>query len=136
MLRQHADIGDVVHRGIMGGYGNDLIILLPAVDHLHIADHGGFHQAERLDGFAAHHQDIQGIIVISQGTWDEAIVNRVMEAGIDHAVKLKQAGPFVDLILAFASLWDLNQGVYSYRGIAALVGSMPGVKYIHTITIE
>ena len=79
MFGQFFDIVVVIDAGIMGGYGNDLVVGVPAVHHLHHPHHFSFHQAERLYGERGNDQDIEGILVIAIGLGNKTVIHRVVK---------------------------------------------------------
>ena len=54
---------------------NDLVVFLSGIDHLHIAYHGSFHEAERLNGFAAYDQNVQRVPSKPRVRGNETIVH-------------------------------------------------------------
>jgi len=58
---------------------------------------------------------------------DKAVVDGIVERGIDDAVQLQQAAVLIDLVLCSRSLGDLDDGVDNSGCITTYRNSMPGM---------
>jgi hypothetical protein len=99
----------MVHRWIFGSHGNDLVIFIAGVDHLHVADNGCFYQAQRLNGLRAQHQNIQRIVVLPQCLRNKAVIDGIVKRGMDNAIQFQQAGFFINLVFGARALRNFNQ---------------------------
>ena len=127
MLGQLLQFIVVVDAGVLGSYGNDLIIRIAIVHHLHDAHHLRLDQTQCLYGQGSDHEDIQGILVITIGLRDETIVHRIVKRGIDHPVQFQQTAVLIDLILRPGPLWDLDDRIDDPGCAFSWRNTMPGM---------
>jgi len=117
--RQLLNIAIVRHRFIAVRHRDDLVVLLPLVDHPHHADHLRVHQAQGLHLGRTEHQNIERIVVVAVGLRDEAVVRGVVDRTEQHAIQPEQSGLLVQLVLDLALRRDLDhRGDHVRRGLA------------------
>jgi hypothetical protein len=114
---------------VLGGDGDDLVVLFALVDHRHQADRPRVDQRERDDGFLAEHEHVKRVVVLRQRLRDEAVVGRVVDGRVQHAVELDQAGDLVELVLHRRAEGDLDDGVELLRDVLAGGDVVPGVDH-------
>jgi hypothetical protein len=78
MLRYILKLINMPQRLIISGDGDDLIVLLALVEHMHDADDLGLDQAHGLDLDGAQHQDVERVVVLAVGLRDEPVVGGVV----------------------------------------------------------
>ena len=114
--------GDLAHY-----IGDALVVCITTIHHLHHANYLSFEQAERLNRHRRNNKHIKRIFVTPISAWNKAVITRIVEGGIDHAVKFQQAAFFINLIFTTGTLRYLNHCVYDARGAVAIMYAMPGM---------
>jgi hypothetical protein len=106
--RELAEVVVVQVLGVVCADGDDLVVLLPLVDHGHEADSPGPEERAREDGLLHEHEHVHGVVVLAERARDEAVVVRVHDGGVEHAVHLDEPRLLVQLVLDLAPLGDLH----------------------------
>ena len=109
------------------GNGDDLVVLLAAVDHAHTTDGIDLYQCQRIDGRTAQYQNVQRVAVVGVGAGDETVVGGIVGRRVKHAVEAHDTRLFVQLILAGRPLGDLNDGGKVRGGDLSGVNVVPNV---------
>src|ERR1700722_17063107 len=117
----------MIDAGVVGRDGDDLIVRVALVDHLHDAHDLGLHEAEGLYGQGGDHEDVEGIFVVAIGLGDETVVDRIVEGGVDDAVEFEQTAVLIDLIFATRALWYFDDRVDVTRSVLAVWYAVPGM---------
>jgi len=86
MARQLFQVIVMVDAGVVGRHRDDLVVGVAAVHHLHDAHYLGLHQAEGLYRQGSNDEDVERVLVVSIGLWDEAIIHGVIEGRVDDPV--------------------------------------------------
>ena len=89
--RQLRGLAEAVELGVVDRDGEDLVVLLAAVDHRHQADRPRVHQRQRRDGLLAEHQHVERVVVLGERLRDEPVVGRVVDGRVQDAVEPEQA---------------------------------------------
>lgn len=113
--RQILDILILIIGRIGKGDRDDLFIPPSVVQHIDVPDRVAPHQGQRLQGFGAKHQNVQGIVIVTVGAGNKAVVCGIVGRGIQHPIQHDQTGLLIQFILFLASLRDLNNGDKSRR---------------------
>ena len=79
MFGQFFNVIVVIDARVLGRYGNDLIIRITAVHHLHDPHYLCLHQAERHHRQGRDHQDVQRVLIITIGLGYKTIIHRVVK---------------------------------------------------------
>eukprot|EP00968_Pinguiococcus_pyrenoidosus_P026303 scaffold7067_cov245-Pinguiococcus_pyrenoidosus.AAC.16 len=96
-----------------------LLIHALLILHDHVADGAAVHDAARHERSVAHDQDVERVSVATEGLRDEAIVVRVEDRGMQHAVQHQQLALVVVLVLHPRLLADFHEDGDRLRGIRA-----------------
>jgi hypothetical protein len=83
--------------------GNDLVILLAAVDHRHQADGTSVNDRQRNDRFLAQHENVEWIVIFRECLRNESIIRRIISGRVQHAVEANQAASFVKFAFSRSS---------------------------------
>ena len=109
------EVGGQIHQvvvGVVGGIGegdgDDLLVVLAAVQHGDVADGVAAHQCEGVDFLRTEHQHVQRIAVVAVGAGNEAVVGGVVGGGVEHPVQDDKPGFLIQLVLLLAALGNLN----------------------------
>ena len=100
---------DFVVVGIGDCNCNDLVIKLAAVDHSHNADGVNVDEGHRIDRLHTDNENVKRVTVVRISTRNKAVVCGIVGGGVEDTVKTKQTCVLVKLILALASLGDLDE---------------------------
>ena len=76
-----------VELGVFRGDGDDLVILLPRIDHGHEPDGTRVDDGQRNHGFLAQHQHIDGVVILRQRLRNEAVVRRIVNRRVQDAIR-------------------------------------------------
>ena len=125
--RQLADRGVVDVLRIVGVDGEDLVVLLALIAHLHDADRAGAQDRQRNDLLLAEHEDVQGIVVLAVRLRDEPVVGRIVDGGEEHPVDADQPACLVELVLDLRPPRDLDDDREKVRRLAAEGDVVPGM---------
>jgi hypothetical protein len=109
MRRDVLEGGDALPAWVVVGHGQDLVVVALLVLHVQHADGAGAHHAAGEGGLGDHDQHVQRVAVIGQAALDEAVVARVMHAGIEHPVEDIAAPHVVVLVLVAAAGGNLHR---------------------------
>jgi hypothetical protein len=75
------------------------VVLFALVDHGHEPNGVRVDDGQRHYRFLGEHQHVEGIVTLGQRLRDEAVVRRVLDGRIEHAILADQAALFIELIL-------------------------------------
>ena len=67
-------LAGAVESGSSVAMAEDLVVLLPGVNHGHQADGSRVNDRQRNHAFLAEHQNVERVVIFGQGLGDEAIV--------------------------------------------------------------
>ena len=98
MRGEIAGLDVIAEFGIARGDGDDFVVAGAGVDHGHDADGAGLDERERLNGFLAENEDVEGIVVFGVGLRDEAVVRGIKNGGVDDTIHADEAGFFVEFV--------------------------------------
>src|SRR5688572_8381852 len=96
---------------ILLGHGNDFVIRFSPIDHLHDPDYFRGNQAKLNGGYLGEHNDIQWIMVFTQGLRDKPIVEGVIHGSINNPIEFDQTAVLVNFILRTRTFRDFDNGV-------------------------
>jgi hypothetical protein len=108
--RKLVDRLDLVVVGVGNRNCDDLVIKLAAVDHSHNTDGINVDKGHRIDRLHTDNKNVERVAVVSIGTRNETVVCRIVSGCVEDTVKAEQTRVLVKLILALASLGDLDKG--------------------------
>jgi hypothetical protein len=129
VLGQLRDVLEVRHRGIVRMHGDDLGVLLVAVDHVHDADRARLHDAQGDHGILSENEDVHGIAVVPVGAGNEAVVGRVVDRAVEDPVEVEESRRLVQLVLGVAALRDLDDASQLLGEPVAELYVVPGVGH-------
>ena len=109
------------------GDGDDLLVVLTAVEHGDIPDRVAPHERERIEHLGAEHEHVERVAVVAVAAGDEAVVGGVVGRCIQNAVENDQAGLLIQFIFLFAALGDLDHGEKILRLYACGIDVVPDV---------
>src|SRR5688572_31447582 len=78
------------------------------VGHVEDADRARADDAARERRLGNDHQDVEWVTVIGQASFDEAVIARVMDARVQHAIEHESVSRMVVLVLVAAARRDLD----------------------------
>jgi hypothetical protein len=90
---------------------DDLVILLALINHRHQTDGAGVNDGQGDHSLLAQHQHIQRIIIFRQSLGNEAVVRRIVNSGVEHAIHLDEPTVFVQFIFDAGARWNFDNGV-------------------------
>ena len=61
-----------------------------------------------MDRLLAEHQRIERVAIVAEGPRDEAVVGRIVDGAVQHAIETQQAGLLVQLVLVLAALRNFD----------------------------
>src|SRR5512137_938221 len=122
------DVGDVRVLRVVGGDGDQLVVLSLVVPHPHHADDLGLHDGERDDVLLAVDQDVERVPVVAVGAGHEPVVGRVVDRAEEDAVDAEQAARLVQLVLHLRSGGDLDDGRDGLLHVPGEDHVVPGVE--------
>jgi hypothetical protein len=109
------DVLDVVPARVAGRHADDLRVAAAVVGHVENAHGAHLHADAGEERVVEEHEHVQRVAVVAEGVLEEAVVGRVLERGVEHAVEEHPAGLVVDLVLVAAPLRDLDdRGVFAH----------------------
>ena len=86
MVGQVHDIAVLVVARVGEGDGDDLLVVLSAVEHGDVPDRVAPHKRERVEHLRAEHEHVERVAVVAVAAGDEAVVRRIVCGGIENAV--------------------------------------------------
>jgi hypothetical protein len=88
-----------IELGILGGDGDDFVVLFAGIDHGHQADGAGVDDGQRDDRFLAEHEHVERVVVFGEGLRNETVVRGIVHGRIENAVEFDQATRLVEFVL-------------------------------------
>ncbi len=85
------------------------------------------HQGEGFNLLGAKDKHIQGVLIVTVGTGDKAVICRVVGRGIQDAVQHDKAGFLIQLVLFLAALFNFHNSNKIVRGNPFGVNIMPNI---------
>ncbi len=76
------------------------------------------------------HQHVERIVVLGQRLRDEAVVRRVIDGRVEHAIELDQAALLVELVLHARAERDFDDGVELLRQVLAGSDVVPCMSHV------
>ena len=85
-------VGDVGECGIVHADGDDLVVDAFLVAHPHHADRARLDDGQRVDRLLPQDERIERVAIVAKRTRDEAVVSRVMDGAVEHAIEPEETG--------------------------------------------
>ena len=126
---QLIDVGVGGVLGIVDVDGDDLLVALAFVEHVEDADRPSAKDAHGHHRLLHPHQDVEGVVVLTEGLGDEAVVGRIDHRRVQDAIDLQEPGGLVELVLDLAALGDLDQRPQLAGCVGADVHVVPGMAH-------
>ena len=82
------------------------------------------------------HEHVDGVAVEAERVLEEAVVGRVDECRVEHAVEVDATGLVVDLVLVAASAGDLDDCVYSAMAGSPLIQGLGSTFRGSTLMVQ
>src|SRR4051794_32791709 len=106
-------------------HGDDLVIDLTLVPHLHQPYRLRRQDRQRYDGLLTKHQHIERVVIFRVGLRDETIVRRIMYRAEEHTIDTNKPGSLIELILIFRAHWHFDNGWENFRNAVPQIYVMP-----------
>ena len=134
VLRQLALVGVVGERGIADADRDDLVVDALLVAHPHHPDGAGFDDRQRMHRLLPQHQRVERIAVIAERARDEAVIGRIVDGAVEHAIEPQQARLLVELVLVLAAVRDFDDD--RKRGLDQGVVDIAVVPGMHASSVH
>ncbi len=128
------ELGDVSIVGVFGVVdvnGDDLVVLPLIVRHGEDADGPRAQDTEGDHRLLTEHEDVERIVVGTEGLRQEAIVRRIVHGAVQHSVQPQEPRPLVQLVLELGALGNLDDGSEVRLDMLAQFDVVPGMHAVH-----
>jgi len=130
MPREIAGFEVFAEFGIVGGDGDDFVVGGAGVHHGHDADGAGFDEGERLNGFLAQNEDIEGIVVFGVGLRDESVISGIEHRRVDDTIYFDEAGGLVEFVFEVGAERNFDDGLKVTGDLLAGRNVVPGMNHV------
>lgn len=117
---------DLVITGIAGWNCQNFLIRLRTIYHVQHAYRTDFNQNTGKTGLLDENKAIDRIVVVGQGSGNEAVVTRVVKGRVERTVETENAEFPIIFVLICGVLGDLNDATDYFRGIGAGIKIVEG----------